>query len=103
MKVFQCKEIRNCRRFYRYCYTLNAPIDAILMDKLSLLGFIEVNKLSEYSPQFRDTFKISFDDQIEISGTVSDKQLYLTVSKQYPELKKVLEDTIIEWFTSKPT
>lgn len=98
MEAFQQKEIRNCRRYYRHCYTLAAPIDDLLIDKLGSFGLIEINRLSQYSPTFRDTFKICFDDQIEISGTICDQQLYLTVNKQFVALKSDLENTIREWF-----
>lgn len=101
MEAFKLKETRNCRRFFRYCYTLAFPIDAHLVDQLGLFGLVEVNKLSQYSPQFKDTFKICFDDQIEICGTLLDKQLYLTVNKQFISLQEALEDNLKEWFNGK--
>lgn len=97
MEAFTVREIRNCRRYYRYCYTLARPVDEKLLNSLELFGAVHIDKLSAYSSKFRDTFKVIFDDQIEINGTVADLQLYLTVSKQSPQLKQTLEELIHGW------
>ena len=96
MATFELIKIKNCRRFYKYCYTLSKPIDNNLLDKLTFFGLVERTNFSRYSPSFKDTFKVRLDDQIEINGTILDRQLYLTVNKEYIYLQDSLESILNE-------
>ena len=98
MEPFSKTEIRNCRRFIKYCYTLAAPVDTDLLERLSVFGFIEITKFSSYSNTFKDIFKINFEDQVQMDGTIEDLQIYCTVSKNFPLLNNQLEDVLVEWF-----
>ncbi len=101
MSYFTRVEIKNCRRFIKYCYTTSKPIELALLNNLSEFGFVEIKKLSAYAVQFKDIFQIIFIDEYEIAGTIGDYQLYLTVNKHSITIVDKLEKTLMDWCRQK--
>ncbi|WP_462248760.1 hypothetical protein [Ekhidna sp.] len=99
MNHFKWIATQNCIRFYKRTYTLNHDISQALIDALSDLGMLEQFNFSEYSPSSKDLFKIKLDLELEISGTLSDTYLQVTVSRNNPEILALIEKKINQWST----
>ena len=99
MNHFKWIATQNCIQFYKRTYTLNRDINQALIDALSDLGTLEQFNFSEFSPSAKDLFKIKLDLEIEISGTISDSYLQVTVSKNNPEILVLIEKKINQWST----
>ncbi len=98
MQAFHCTLIRNCRRYTKKCYRLNRNIDKALIRRLEKFGILEITNFSVFSSAARDIFKVRFDDEIEISGTLSWVDLSVTVSKRHPDLENLVEEEILDWY-----
>ena len=96
--AFTYKQIRNCRRYLKRCYSLTQPSNELLLHQLSDFGLIEYQRFSEYLPQAKDTFKVKMLDLIEISGVLDGKELFITVSKEDLSLFQRIEQAIHDWF-----
>ena len=101
MPPFTWQQIRNCRRFYKRYYTTSHRVDADLLARLEVLGMLEIQPFSKYSIQALDAFKICFDEQVNIEGTIGDNQLQVTIIKAFPEILQQFEDILTEWATNK--
>lgn len=93
-KNFSYVTTRTCRRFYKRHYTLGFPIDTTLLNELEQFGIMEVMEFSKYSATAYDTFKIKFDEQVDISGLINGKELQVTLSKEQPSLLALFEETL---------
>jgi len=100
MEAFKFTTIKNCRRYTKRCYTLSRMADEELVSRFENFGILEMNYFSKYSALAKDTFKIRFDDQIEVSGTLDSESMYVTISKEHHELEETVEAEINEWFSS---
>lgn len=101
MPPFTWQQIRNCRRFYKRYYTTSHQVDADLLARLEVLGMLEIQAFSKYSSQALDAFKIRFDEQVDIAGTIGDTQIQVTIIKAFPEMLQQFEGILTEWVASK--
>ncbi len=97
MNQFVWISTRNCRKFYKRVYTLNKKIDQDLIRSLSDFGLLEDYSFSNFSQDSKDIFKVKMDDEIEISGTIDDTYLQVTVTKKNPEILMQIEAKINSW------
>lgn len=101
MPPFTWQQIRNCRRFYKRYYTTSYRVDANLLARLEVLGMLEIQEFSKYSSQALDAFKIRFDEQVDIAGTIGDTQIQVTIIKAFPAMLQQFENILTEWVASK--
>ncbi len=98
---FRWTQIRNCRKFYKRCYTTRYPVDSLLLGQLEVFGFLEIQSFSKYSSQALDLFKIKFEEEVEISGTIGFTQIQMSISRSYPEMVQKFEKTLRNWSLEK--
>jgi hypothetical protein len=99
-KAFTFKEIKNCRRFLKRCYITSKIIDSELVAKLEAFGFLEIQKFSTFVANAKDTFKIKMLDDIEISGVITGKEMFITISKQNLSAFEQIEQEVENWYSS---
>ncbi|WP_375560799.1 hypothetical protein ACE193_24405 [Bernardetia sp. OM2101] len=94
---FEIKQIKNCRRFIRNCYTLLKPIDKKLLIQLENYGYLEIQNFSSFSPLAKDSFKLKLEDILEITGVIEGKQFFITISKTDLSLVEKIEQELVDW------
>lgn len=97
MNHFTWIPTRNCIRFFKRTYTLKYKIDYHLVSALSDFGLIENHPFSNHSERSKDIFKVKVEFEIEISGTMDDTYLEITVPKKNPEIIAQIEAKINSW------
>ncbi len=94
---FEVKQIKNCRKFIRNCYTLFKPIDKKLLIQLENYGHLEIQSFSSFSPLAKDSFKLNLEDILEITGVIEGNEFFITIAKTDLELVKRIEKELINW------
>ncbi len=94
---FEIKQIKNCRRFIRNCYTLSKSIDKNLLIQLENYGHLEIQNFSSFSPLAKDSFKLKLEDILEITGVIEGNQFFITIAKTDLELVQQIETELIDW------
>ena len=98
---FEIKQVRNCRKFIRNCYTLSKSIDKTLLNQLENYGYLEIQNFSSYSPLAKDSFKLKLEDILEITGVIEGNQFFITIAKTDLELVEKIEKEVIYWTQKK--
>ena len=99
---FKVKQIKNCRRFIRNCYTLPQKIDKTLLGRLENYGHLEIQNFSSFSPLAKDAFKLKLEDILEITGVVEGKEFFITIAKTDLNLVEMIENELIQWIQNTP-
>lgn len=94
---FEIKQIKNCRRFIRNCYTLSKSIDKKLLNQLENYGYLEIQNFSSFSPLAKDSFKLKLEDILEITGVIEGNQFFITIAKTDLNLVEKIEQELIQW------
>jgi len=98
---FEIKQIKNCRRFIRNCYTLSKSIDQKLLIQLENYGHLEIQNFSSFSTLAKDAFKLKLEDILEITGVIEGNQFFITIAKADLELVQQIEQELINWIEKK--
>ena len=99
---FEIRQIKNCRRFVRNCYTLPKKINSKLLHQLENYGYLEIQNFSSFSPLAKDAFKLKLENILEITGVIEGKEFFITIAKTDLELVKKIEEELTSWITSSP-
>lgn len=94
---FEKKQIKNCRRFIRNCYTLPKVIDELLLNRLEKYGFLEIQRFSTFTALAKDAFKLKLEDILELTGVIQGNQFFITIAKTNLELVEQIEQELIAW------
>ena len=98
-EAYTVKAVKNCRNYIKKCYLLNQLVDDSLIESLNEYGILEVIDFSAFSPLAKPCFKIKCFDELEISGVVNGRELFIVIAKHKDhKLFDELENHINYWF-----
>lgn len=99
--TFSFVQTQNCRKFIKRCYTMPVLIDSSLILLLEEeFGMAEIYEFSKFNPQSKDTFKISVDIALQISGNLADTAIFFTVSKEKLVYLEIFENYLNKWLAT---
>ena len=64
-------------------------------------GIAEIYEFSKFNAKSKDTFKISMDIALQISGNLADTAIFFTVSKEKAVYLDIFENRLNTWINSK--
>lgn len=96
--TFSFIQTQNCRKFVKRCYTTPILIDFSLILLLEEeFGIAEIYEFSKFNAKSKDTFKISMDIALQISGNLQDTAIFFTVSKEKLVYLEIFEGYLNKW------
>jgi hypothetical protein len=96
--TFSFVQTQNCRKFIKRCYQLPLLIDFSLLNLLeSEFGLVEIYEFSKFSSKAKDTFKISSDTTLQITGNLQENNIFFTVSKEKATYTILFEQLLRKW------
>ena len=100
--IFSFVQTQNCRKFIKRYYQLPFLVDKLLLSLLEEeFGLVEIYEFSKFSPTAKDTFKISFDTSLQVSGNLGETTIFFTVAKEKSDYLLIFENVLNQWVIQK--
>lgn len=96
---FTLLERKNCRRFTKYVYQVNKPIDFTLIKNFQYLGEAQITEFSKYNFKSLDMFQIRNHALVcQIIGSIRGNDLIVTLRIQDDNIIHLIESKLTKWF-----
>ncbi len=96
MIMYRYTESKNCKNQIKAIYEVNFELTKSFMEALKQFGELKVLDFSQFSPNAKVFFKVTYQDMYCIEGTLNEKLLFFSCKKTHLHFKDKWEKFLIE-------